>query len=681
MSCQEVCQHCGSSEIERDQTKGEDICTGCGCVLQENITVGEIEYEDSGRGGSYSSRGPFGMGRTSKQITLDRGHKKIIEVAQQIQLNKTCTDIAFNYYKMFVQKHFTRGRKMSHVVAACVYLACRDKSTPHMLLDISDVVQVNVYDLGKTYLRFLTALNIKLPGMDPTIYIIRFAHKLNLGDKTSAVINTATRLITRMRKDLISDGRRPSGLCGAALLVAARLHEISITIDDVIKVVKVGQTTLRNRLNEFGDTPSGQLTVDEFMNIDLEEAQDPPCVKAAKRNKKIKMLEEQKMDMVAKQVSKVHQMIEKALENHRSKLRGKYAQLSSALSGGSSDNENENVDEFLMEDTINTIESVVEIGNEETVEHTGTHISSSSPEHASTPERPSTPIFEIKGPAPTASSLGIKDSISECMIVKEHASKMSMVTELQLGNGITSAETTEDIEEDECEELEFADLDDQELDSYLMNKEEVSKKTKLWTQLNADYLEEQRIKEEALAREKESNKQDVKKKKKYKKRSNIQASTAGEAIEKMLQKKKMSNKINYEVLKNLNSESVELNQQEIVNPATPEKTPSTSQYINRLKRRVTFDESSTSIVPNKVCKVTESNTEVTATDSSKDSDQKSSYEDENNKVDKIIDELEEELDDEDEEELEEPDKSDPIEIDQYGLYGNNIEDEDDEYLD
>lgn len=50
---------------------------------------------------------------------------------------------------------------------------------------------------------------------DPTIYIIRFAHKLNFGDKTPMVINTAMRLVTRMKKDLISDGRRPSGLCGA----------------------------------------------------------------------------------------------------------------------------------------------------------------------------------------------------------------------------------------------------------------------------------------------------------------------------------------------------------------------------------------------------------------------------------------------------------------------------------
>ncbi|KAH8028464.1 hypothetical protein HPB51_016915 [Rhipicephalus microplus] len=41
---------------------------------------------------------------------------------------------------------------------------------------------------------------------------------------------------------------------------------------------------------------------------------------------------------------------------------------------------------------------------------------------------------------------------------------------------------------------------------------------------------------------------------KRRKRVPIQANTAGEAIEKMLQEKKISNKINYDVLKSLNSE-------------------------------------------------------------------------------------------------------------------------------
>ncbi len=36
------------------------------------------------------------------------------------------------------------------------------------------------------------------------------------------------------------------------------------------QVVKVHESTLRKRLNEFGETPTSLLTLDEFMNVDLD---------------------------------------------------------------------------------------------------------------------------------------------------------------------------------------------------------------------------------------------------------------------------------------------------------------------------------------------------------------------------------------------------------------------------
>ena len=56
-----------------------------------------------------------------------------------------------------------------------------------------------------------------LPPMftDPCLYIHRFAHKLEFNDKVQDVSVTALRLVSRMKRDWISAGRRPAGLCGA----------------------------------------------------------------------------------------------------------------------------------------------------------------------------------------------------------------------------------------------------------------------------------------------------------------------------------------------------------------------------------------------------------------------------------------------------------------------------------
>lgn len=50
---------------------------------------------------------------------------------------------------------------------------------------------------------------------DPCLYIHRFAHKLELQEKTHEVSVTAMRLVARMKRDWIHHGRRPAGLCGA----------------------------------------------------------------------------------------------------------------------------------------------------------------------------------------------------------------------------------------------------------------------------------------------------------------------------------------------------------------------------------------------------------------------------------------------------------------------------------
>ena len=40
------------------------------------------------------------------------------------------------------------------------------------------------------------------------------------------------------------------------------------------------------RLGDFKDTPSSRLTIDEFLNIDLEQEHDPPCFLEAKKKAK-----------------------------------------------------------------------------------------------------------------------------------------------------------------------------------------------------------------------------------------------------------------------------------------------------------------------------------------------------------------------------------------------------------
>nr|XP_040131431.1 transcription factor IIIB 90 kDa subunit isoform X1 [Ictidomys tridecemlineatus]XP_040131432.1 transcription factor IIIB 90 kDa subunit isoform X1 [Ictidomys tridecemlineatus] len=468
---------------------------------------------------------------------------------------------------MAVSKHLTRGRKMAHVIAACLYLVCRTEGTPHMLLDLSDLLQVNVYVLGKTFLLLARELCINAPAIDPCLYIPRFAHLLEFGEKNHEVSMTALRLLQRMKRDWMHTGRRPSGLCGAALLVAARMHDFRRTVKEVISVVKVCESTLRKRLTEFEDTPTSQLTIDEFMKIDLEEECDPPSYTAGQRKLRMKQLEQvlsKKLEEVEGEISSYQDAIEIELENSRPKAKGALANLSKDGSA---------------EDTTSSLFGEEDIEDEE-LEAAASHMNkdfyrellgggSGSSEAAESPEEGSRALAleSLLGPLPTAASLGISDSIRECI------SAPSRDPEDTSGDG----------------ELDLSGIDDLEIDreilgtsysagspaehlhcsvQYILNESEARVKAELWMRENAEYLREQREKEARIAKEKELGiYKEHKPKKSCKRREPIQASTAGEAIEKMLEQKKISSKINYSVLRDLNSKGGRSPQSEDARPA------------------------------------------------------------------------------------------------------------------
>ncbi|XP_054944745.1 transcription factor IIIB 90 kDa subunit isoform X3 [Physeter macrocephalus] len=608
-----VCRGCGGTDIELDAARGDAVCTGCGSVLEDNIIVSEVQFVENSGGGS-SAVGQFvsldgagktptlgggfhvNLGKESRAQTLQNGRRQIHHLGNQLQLNQHCLDTAFNFFKMAVSKHLTRGRKMAHVIAACLYLVCRTEGTPHMLLDLSDLLQVNVYVLGKTFLLLARELCINAPAIvpagrdgvrrkcctdggpslhlsrstpgstvpragrplqterafpslgrsaftaalrqlcDPCLYIPRFAHLLEFGDKNHEVSMTALRLLQRMKRDWMHTGRRPSGLCGAALLVAARMHDFRRTVKEVISVVKVCESTLRKsvcfRLTEFEDTPTSQLTVDEFMKVDLEEECDPPSYTAGQRKLRMKQLEQvlsKQLEEVEGEISSYQDAIEIELENSRPKAKGALASLTKDGS---------------VEDTTSSLFGEEDAEDEE-LEAAASHLNKDfyqellggglpgSAEAAGGPEGGGGPpaLESLLGPLPTAASLGISDSIRECISSQSRDPNAS-------GDG----------------ELDLSGIDDLEIDRYILNEAEARVKAELWMRENAEYLREQREKEARIAKERELGiYKEHKPKKSCKRREPIQASTAGEAIEKMLEQKKISSKINYSVLRGLDS--------------------------------------------------------------------------------------------------------------------------------
>ena len=244
-----------------------------------------------------------------------------------------------------------------------------------------------------------------------------------------------------MKRDWIQTGRRPAGVCGASLFIAAKLHGFRRTPKEIIQVVRVCDVTLRKRLYEFEETASSMLTAEEFDTIDLDQEQDPPAYTSSKLKEDLKNKKKRKFsaneDSNSSSIDDIEKQFGEELE----------------------------VDEDLLEKEIQeTLQSKEfrQIEEEEAQEQSQ--------------------ISQIPiGSMPTPISIPLSNSLPLPLAVDSTVEKPPKT------QGEEVAEDT------------LSDIEDAEIDSYIMTSKEVEWKTELWTEMNKDFLKKLEQKEKLRA--------------------------------------------------------------------------------------------------------------------------------------------------------------------------------------
>lgn len=548
-----VCLNCRGSNIEYDTSQGNSFCADCGAVLEENTVVSEVTFAELSSGASvlqgqfvsaergrvtapsiFGRRmGPLGGagggtlgavsadGRNadvvseSREVTLANGKRRLAAVAVALGLGDHHVEMAHRWFTLALQHQFTRGRRSNNIIASCLYIVCRLERTPHMLLDFSDILQTSVYSLGGTFLRLTQLLNLELPLVDPSFYIGRFASKLEFAEKTQQVVNSALRISARMKRDWIVTGRRPAGVCAAALLVAARMNGFRRTERQIVRTVHICEATLRRRLAEFASTPSSKLSTEEFEGIWLEHEADPPSFL-------------QKSVRGAKDAAKGGET--DALKSDNDAVKNKYDAAKNKYDAAKSDNDSECSDTasdvavrgHLDEQVLAEIKRLQTEPSGEPLPLHGAHDAHNA---HNAHDFPFTPLTPPMTPRTTETKPTADDDV-------------------------------------------LSDLDnDEEIHSVLLNPTEIDAKTVIWNEVNRDFLDAQaeieRLEQEAGTLDSTNTLHPATRKARRKRAKTTSsavkplpggeplAETAAEAAKQALASKKLSKKINYEALESL----------------------------------------------------------------------------------------------------------------------------------
>jgi transcription initiation factor TFIIB len=254
-----------SRNIITDHESGEYICSNCGLVLSaEKAQETRPEWRTfSSEQSNNNSRIRTGMptslarhdmglstiiGRTDRDYTgnrittsikstidrlrildyrtqlygstdrsLNRAFYELDKLKDKLALPDSVVEKAAYIYRKAQSRGMIRGRTVSAMLAAAMYIACREFEVGKTLKDIAQGTNVKSKTLSQSYRILLTELDMKTPMLDPMRCIAKVANKMQLSERITRkgmdIMHTAIR-------EEASAGKNPMGLAAAVLYIS-----------------------------------------------------------------------------------------------------------------------------------------------------------------------------------------------------------------------------------------------------------------------------------------------------------------------------------------------------------------------------------------------------------------------------------------------------------------------------
>lgn len=278
-----------------DHESGEVICSSCGLVISDIVQESRLEgpsFEsgaiyDKSRGvgtTNFFARDDMGrsttIGRPNKDASghiLNASTRSMMERLRRwdlrIKVSTTSNDRGLTYafsqlhtskdklglndavvektayiYRKAQERGLVRGRTISAVLNAAIYIACRELGIPKTLKEIALANNIKRKTLAKSYRLLISQLNLKIPVVDLTKCIIKVANKANVNERTK---RKAIDIMYRLIRKEVPAGKDPMGIAATVLYIACLNSGEKRTQTDIAQIAGITEMTLRNRYSDI----------------------------------------------------------------------------------------------------------------------------------------------------------------------------------------------------------------------------------------------------------------------------------------------------------------------------------------------------------------------------------------------------------------------------------------------
>lgn len=182
-----------------------------------------ISFRDGGSGMARELQRAASRQQNSRsERNVLTAFRDISSWCDQFSLPKIISDIAKQLYKRSDEEKLLRGKPLEAVIAACIFIACRQAHVPRTFKEICNLTHVSKKVLGQCYKALEQAFNLQPgaaashangPSAGPESLLVRYCNHLNLPPNVQGV---CSQIIVTAREHGIADGRSPVSIAGGA---------------------------------------------------------------------------------------------------------------------------------------------------------------------------------------------------------------------------------------------------------------------------------------------------------------------------------------------------------------------------------------------------------------------------------------------------------------------------------
>ncbi|ELQ74241.1 Transcription initiation factor TFIIB [Trachipleistophora hominis] len=274
------CRDCQSDQYITDDTKtGAVLCTNCGCIIENTLIDEKTEWRTFDDSANDPSRvgGPnnpllgtepldtmianignlhsYTLNRTQMKSTMRGPERQLINgfnlisaYCDRSNISKTISDRAKLIFKRVDEKKILKGKNLEGVVAACIYIACRQEQSPRTFKEVSVLTAVPKKEIGRSFKLIFPHIE-KLQCVTTDDIVARFCSDLNLGIDVQKI---AVQISKNVIEKGCMAGKSPDSVAAAVIYMITYIFpNLKGVQKDIQYVTNVTDVTIKNTYKEL----------------------------------------------------------------------------------------------------------------------------------------------------------------------------------------------------------------------------------------------------------------------------------------------------------------------------------------------------------------------------------------------------------------------------------------------